>query len=157
MRNITSVATPARPNRGLLLIEVVVLVTLLGIIAAFAVPRFTRLANNARASGVVALSANLRQAAQAAHAQFVASGAKLSATTIEGKSIHLENGYPDTGPDGIRNVALDSVGFTAHEGAGFVTFFRADAPSAQQCAVTYRGAPAPSDAPIISDIETSGC
>jgi hypothetical protein len=69
---------------------------------------------------------------------------------IDGKRVHLENGYPDTGPNGIRNAVFDSDGFSLHEGAGFVTFFRADAPSAQQCAVTYRAAPASSDTPKLT-------
>src|SRR6202011_886710 len=98
-----------------------VLVSLVGIVAAFAVPGFTCLSNGVRATGVLALSTNLRNTVQAAHAQFLASGAHLSATTIEGKSIHLKNGYPDAGPDGIRNAVVVSDGFTVHEGADFVT------------------------------------
>ena len=44
-------------------VELVVIVTMLGIIASFAIPRFTRLNNDVRASEVVALSVNLRSAA----------------------------------------------------------------------------------------------
>jgi MSHA pilin protein MshA len=157
MRNIPRAGAFLPRNSGFSLIEGVVIVSLIGIVAAFAVSRFTRLANTARATEVVALSATLRNHLEAAHAQFLASGAHLSASTIEGKRVHLENGYPDTGPNGIRNAVFDSDGFSVHEGAGFVTFFRADAPSAQQCAVTYRAAPASSDRPTVDNIETSGC
>jgi len=157
MRNICRAGTSSPRNHGFTLIEGVVLISLIGIAAGFAVPRFTRLANTARATEVVALSATLRNDLQAAHAQFLASGAHLSATTIDGKRVHLVNGYPDTGPNGIRNAVFDSDGFSVHEGAGFVTFFRADAPTAQQCAVTYRAAPAASDTPTVDNIQTSGC
>jgi MSHA pilin protein MshA len=157
MRNIPRAGAFLPRNSGFSLIEGVVIVSLIGIVAAFAVSRFTRLANTARATEVVALSATLRKTLEAAHAQFLASGAHLSATTIEGKRVHLENGYPDTGPNGIRNAVFDSDGFSVHEGPGFVTFFRADAPTAQQCAVTYRAAPASSDTPTVDNIETSGC
>jgi MSHA pilin protein MshA len=157
MRNIPRTDTSLPRNDGFSLIEGVVIVSLIGIVAAFALPRFTHLANAARATEVVALGATLRYDLDAAHAQFLASGAHLSATTIEGKRVNLENGYPDTGPNGIRNAVVDSDGFSVHEGAGFVTFFRADAPTAQQCAVTYRAAPASSDTPTVDNIETSGC
>jgi MSHA pilin protein MshA len=157
MRNIPGAGTSSPRHDGYSLIEVVVLVSLVGIVAAFAAARYTRLANRVRATEVVALGANLRNAVQAAHAQFVASGAHLSASTVEGKKIHLKNGYPDIGPNGIRNAVFDPDGFTAQEGAGYVTFSKTDAPSAQQCAVTYQAAPVPSTAATITNIETSGC
>jgi len=157
MRNIPRTGASLPQNNGYSLIEGVVIVSLIGIVAAFAVPRFTHLANTARATEVVALGATLRNDLEAAHARFLASGARLSATTIEGKYVHLVNGYPDIGPNGIRNAVFDSDGFSVHEGAGFVTFFRADAPTAQQCAVTYRAAPASSDTPAVDNIQTSGC
>jgi type II secretory pathway pseudopilin PulG len=148
---------PALSSPGFSLVAVVIAVSFLGMVSAFAVPRFTRLAAVARASEVVALSANLRHTAQAAHAQFLAGGAHLSASTIEGKSIHLENGYPDTGPGGIRKAVFESDDFTAQEGAGVITFTRVGAPAAQQCAVTYRGAPDMGAAPPVTDIDVSGC
>src|SRR5579859_4230673 len=157
MRNTPRADRPLPESPGFPLVEVVVTISLLGIVGAFALSRFTRLANTARATTVATLGANLRRTAEAAHAQFLASGAHLSASTIEGKSIHLENGYPGTGPDGIRNVVIESDGFTAHEGAGFVTFIRAGAPAAQQCAVTYRHAPSQSTVPPETDIDVSGC
>jgi MSHA pilin protein MshA len=125
---ITPCATLAR-NSGFTLIEGVVLASLVGIAAAFAVPRFTRLANNVRASEVITLGANLRSAAQAAHAQFLAPGAHLSAITLDGKIVTLRNGYPDVTASGIRNAIFDADGFTANESADSVIFIRADAPS----------------------------
>jgi MSHA pilin protein MshA len=157
MRNILGAGAPAASSPGFPLVELVIAVSLLGIASAFAVPRFTHLANDARASEVVALSANLRHTAQAAHAQFLAAGAHLSASTIEGKSLHLENGYPDTGPGGIRKAVFEADGFTAHESDGVVTFTRAGAPAAQQCAVTYRRVPDLSADPPVTDIDVSGC
>src|SRR5258708_39480404 len=57
-------------SEGFSLVELVVVITLLGILCSFAIPRFTRLENDARASEVVALSLNLRSASAAAHAQY---------------------------------------------------------------------------------------
>jgi MSHA pilin protein MshA len=149
---------PSPPrNSGFTLIEGVVLASLVGIVAAFAVPRFTRLANHVRASEVIALGTNLRSAAQAAHAQFLAPGAHLSSITLDGKTVTLRNGYPDVTATGIRNAIFDSDGFSANEGVDSVTFSRADAPSGEQCSVTYQAAPEPSRAATITYTDTSGC
>jgi MSHA pilin protein MshA len=142
--------------RGFTLIETVVVVSLLGIVAAFAVPNFTRIGNQARTSEVIALSAHLQSAAQTAHARFLASGSHLSATTIEGRTINLKNGYPDAGADGIRNAVPASEGFTVNAGSDFVAFTRVDAPSGGQCSVTYRMTENDGGATITS-IDTSGC
>jgi MSHA pilin protein MshA len=157
MRCIITPSTSIARNSGFTLIEGVVLASLVGIIAAFAVPRFTRLANNARASEVIALGANLRSAAQAAHAQFLAPGAHLSTITLDGKTVTLRNGYPDVTAGGIRNAIFDSDGFTANESLDSVTFVRTDAPSGEQCSVTYQAAAEPSRAATISHPDTSGC
>jgi hypothetical protein len=60
MRNIPRAGASLPRNSWLSLIEGVVIVSLIGIVAAFAVSRFTRLANTARATEVVSLSATLR-------------------------------------------------------------------------------------------------
>ena len=55
MRNIPCAGASLPRNDGFSLIEGVVIVSLIGIVAAFAVSRFTRLANTARATEVVAV------------------------------------------------------------------------------------------------------
>ena len=157
MRRNIILSTPSARSSGFTLIEVVVLTSLIGIVAAFAVPRYTRLANSVRASEVTALGANLRQAALTAHAQFLVPGPQLSAITMRGKTVTLRNGYPDATANGIRKAVFDSDGFTVDEGADFVTFIRADAPSGQQCSVTYQAAPEASRAATITVPEISGC
>ena len=74
-----------------------------------------------------------------------------------GKTVSMKNGYPDDAANGIRNAIFDSDGFTVDEGADFVTFIRADAPSGQQCSVTYQAAPEASRAATITVPEISGC
>jgi MSHA pilin protein MshA len=157
MRRTMNLSTSSSRSSGFTLVEAVVLASLVGIVTAFAVPRFTRLGSGVRASEVTALGAKLRHAAQAAHAQFLAPGAHLSVITMGGKTVILKNGYPDATANGIRNAIFDSDGFTACEGADSVTFIRADAPSGKQCSVTYHAAPEASSAATITDPDTSGC
>jgi MSHA pilin protein MshA len=142
-------------NEGISLVDLVVVITLLGMICAFAIPRFTRLENNVRASEVVALSVNLRSASAAAHAQYLESGGRLSSAALKGKIIRLMNGYPDVGPNGIRLAAPDLSDFTVSTTPTSVTFSKSGAPAAAQCAVTYHASP-PSEA-AITDLYTGGC
>jgi type II secretory pathway pseudopilin PulG len=157
MRRIIISSTCSARSSGFTFIEAVVVASLVGIVTAFAVPHFTRLANSVRAAEVTALGANLRHAAQTAHAQFLAPGGHLSAITMGGKTVTLRNGYPDATAAGICNAVFDSDGFTASEDAGSVTFMRADAPSGKQCSVTYKAAPEASSGVTITDPDTSGC
>jgi MSHA pilin protein MshA len=155
-RTITPSTSSSRSS-GFTLIEAVVLASLVGIVAALAVPRFTRLGSGVRASQVTALGAKLRSAAQTAHAQFLAPVPHLLGVTMGGKTVTLRNGYPDATANGIRNAIFDSDGFTATEDAGSVTFIRADAPFGKQCSVTYQAAPEASSAATITDPDISGC
>ena len=144
------------PRRGNSLVELVVVITMLGVISSFAIPRFTRLENNVRASEVTALSVNLRSAAAAAHAQYLESGARLSSATLKGRTIQLKNGYPDAGTNGIRAALADATGFTVNFTPTSVTYSKTDAPAPAQCTVTYR-ASSENGAATISDLNTSGC
>jgi type II secretory pathway pseudopilin PulG len=148
---------PLSKTLGFSLVEVVVVVTLVAMGTAFAVPRFTSLGNRARASEVVALSARLRDATQVAHNQFVASGSTLSAAKLKGKAVILKNGYPAATSSGIGNAVVDSAGFTTQSRPSYVTFFKTGAPLDAQCSVTYKAAPQPSIAATITDIHLSGC
>jgi MSHA pilin protein MshA len=148
---------PTQKPRGFSLVEIVVAVSLLGMAAAFAVPRFTSLANRARASEVQALSARLRDTVQTAHAQFVASGSTLSEAKVSGKPVVLRNGYPEASDAGIANAVLDWGGFTTKSTSSLVVFFKTGAPLDAQCSVTYKGAPEPSTAAVVTDINLGGC
>lgn len=145
------------PARGISLAEIVVALSLIGILGAFAVPRFTRIANSARASEVVALTANLRSTAQFAHAQYLAAGSRPEAIALDRKSIRLRNGYPDASNGGIRNLAFDLDGFTITATDNAVIFAKSDAPAAAQCSVTYRAATTAADAASVEGLDTRGC
>jgi hypothetical protein len=125
--------------------------------AAFAVPRYTSLANRTRASEVLALSSNLGKASLAAHAQFMSSGSTLSSATLNGKAVWLKDGYPAPTAEGIGRVMTDWSGFTTKTSSSFVIFFKTGAPIDAQCSVTYQGASAPTAPPIVTDIKLSGC
>jgi MSHA pilin protein MshA len=146
-----------KPQRGFSLIEGVVLISLLGIAGAFALPRVTRIANQARASEVIALSGSLRNAAALAHAQYLASGARESSTLLAGKTVSLKYGYPDARRAGIGNALANWDGFTTDAGSDAVIFSKTDAPQGALCSVTYRDAVDAATAAVITDVNTIGC
>ena len=143
--------------KGISLVELVVIVTMIGIVAAFAVPRFTHLQNDVRASEVVALSLNLRSVTEAAHAQYLKSGSTLAAVTLGGKAVRLQNGYPDASTFGIQRAILDAGDFTANAAVNSVTYSKHDAPTADECSVTYKASTSPATAATVTDLKTGGC
>jgi type II secretory pathway pseudopilin PulG len=145
------------PRQGNSLVELVVVITMVGVIFSFAIPRFTRLENNVRATAVTTLSVTLRSAAAAAHAQYLESGARLSSATLNGRSIQLKNGYPDAGTRrGIGAALADLSGFTVNVTPTSVIYSKTDAPAPAQCTVTYRASAERGEA-TIGDLKTSGC
>jgi MSHA pilin protein MshA len=148
---------PHPPEQGVSLVEIVVVITMLGIAAAVALPRQTHRENDVRASQIVALSINLRNAAALAHDQYVRSGSTLTVATLAGRAIHLENGYPDAGPRGIRAALADQSDFRATSMPTSVTYSMRGAPSGDRCSVTYRVPSATSPSARLTDLSTGGC
>lgn len=136
---------------GFTLIELVVVIALLGILAAFAIPRFASLEREARAATTQGLSGSVRSAAAMAHGLFLATGS--TPVNMEGNNIAITNGYPDA--DDIADTLADSTGFTVtvNGGGDTTTFDKTGAGGT--CQVTYVEAAA-NNPPTIS-VDTSGC
>jgi MSHA pilin protein MshA len=156
MRSNVNVAALRLDSRGFSLVELVVVITLVGILAAFAIPRFTRLENDVRSSEVAALSVKLRGAAAEAHAQYLGSGSTLSSATLQGRAVQLKNGYPDAGAQGIRLVIADVSDFIVTSTPTSITYSKRGAPAGARCAVTYHASSSSVPARL-TDLNTSGC
>jgi len=140
----------SKSARGFTLIELVVVITILGILAAFAIPRFMSLESQARIATVNSLAGSVRSASSLTHSLWIASGSPAT-VAMEGTTITMSNGYPNLAT--IDDTLQDFSGFTYDATTG--VFSKTGATTPATCSVTYVAA-AVGGAPTITP-NTAGC
>ncbi|MFT6421483.1 MAG: MSHA pilin protein MshA [Thalassolituus sp.] len=139
-----------KKQNGFTLIELIMVIVILGVLSAFALPRFADFGAQAREASLSALAGALRSAANISHAQQLAdSGVLDTGVTLEGQAVTMVNGYPTANAAGIgaaAQVTNDYAVSGGGTGGGDVLTFTLQA----GCTVTYTAATAAADntAPI---------
>jgi len=148
--------TKLQQQAGFTLIELIMVIVILGVLSAFALPRFADLGGDARAASIKGAAGAMKSAANIAHAQWLADGSPSTApitVTLEGTSIPMNSsGYP-TSPGIITaaQIANTDYTFTAPAAADASVTLTISGGTAATCYATYTAA----SGAVTSD--ASGC
>ena len=121
-----------KKQNGFTLIELVMVIVILGILAAFALPRFADLGGEARQATLEGAKGSVKSAAAIAHSKWLAAG-KSSPITMEGSTdIDMsDEGYPqavggtNAGIEGAAQLATSDFKVAAKSGASGVAIITA--------------------------------
>lgn len=140
-------------QKGFTLIELVVVMVLLGILAAYAVSRFYNFSTQANIADINGLAGALNSANVTSHGAAIATNqtGATGSITMEGQVVNMVYGYPAAATGGINASVQISSAFTFASGSPTSTFSLQN-----NCSVTYTQ-PSAANVPSVVATVTSGC
>lgn len=139
---------------GFTLIELIMVIVILGVLSAFALPRFADLGKEARVASIQGAAGALKAASAIAHSKWLVGGTgTLTATTVdlEGTSVDMINGYPTlAGILVAAQISGDDFDTTTTAGTVMVK----GAPTPATCSVAYTQATSSGTPAVVTAVPT---
>jgi len=160
---IMGISPVRRCNSGFTLIELVLVIVILGILSAFALPRFADLSGDARAASIKGVAGAMRSAVSIARSACAADSScdlrlGQQETDLDGLLIEMAFGAPAVRP-GPNNGILEAAQISSDDydlsDSGVADYRKVAIENTEDCFVQYNQAK--SDRSVSIDVEVSGC